>query len=114
MNDARALNRKYETMAWGAFFIWLGLTSFFRGLPEGVGGIGIGAILLGLNLARYLSKIPTSSLTIFLGAIALVFGLFDLARTLWRLQIDVPFFPLLLIVIGVVWLVRGLTHSSGQ
>jgi hypothetical protein len=112
MDDARALNRKYETIAWGAFFIWLGITNLFRGLPEGVGAVGIGILLLGLNLARYVSKIPTSGLTIFLGALALVLGLFDLARVMLRLEIDLPFFPLLLIAIGVVWLFRGIARTN--
>ncbi|MCI0475810.1 MAG: hypothetical protein L0Y55_06145 [Anaerolineales bacterium] len=112
MDDARALNRKYETIAWGAFFIWLGITNLFHGLPQGVGAVGIGILLLGLNLARYVSKIPTSGVTIFLGALALVLGLFDVARAVLRLEIDLPFFPLLLIVIGVVWLVRGITRST--
>ena len=111
MDDARALNRKYETIAWGAFFIWLGVTNLFRGLPDGVGAVGIGILLLGLNFARYVSKIPTSGLTIFLGALALVLGLFDLARTVLRLEIELPFFPLLLIAIGVVWLARGIVRA---
>ena len=112
MDDARALNRKYETIAWGAFFIWLGITNLFRGLPEGVGAVGIGILLLGLNLARYVSKIPTSGLTIFLGALALVLGLFDLARTVLRLEIELPLLPLLLIAIGVVWLFRGIVRTN--
>jgi len=112
MDDARTLNRKYETIAWGAFFIWLGVTNLFRALPEGVGEVGIGIILLGLNLARSMSKIPTSGVTLFLGALALVLGAFDIARAVLRLEIELPFFPLLLIVIGVVWLVRGLTRST--
>jgi hypothetical protein len=66
MEDARVLNRKYETIAWGAFFIWLGVTNLLRGLPEGTGALGIGVILLGLNLARYVRNIPTSGVTIFL------------------------------------------------
>lgn len=107
MNDTRMLNRQYETVAWGAFFIWLGVTNLLRDLPNGTGPVGIGVILLGLNLARYLRKIPTSGVTIFLGALAFVLGAADVARTLLRWELDVPFFPLLLIVIGVVWLLRG-------
>ncbi len=112
MDKARWLNRRYETVAWGAFFIWLGVTRLFPGLPEGVGTLGIGAILLGLNLARYLSHLPTSGVTILLGALACVFGAFDAARTLWRWETDVPFFPLLLIVLGVVWLAQGILRQG--
>jgi hypothetical protein len=110
--DERALNRRYETIAWGAFFILLGVTNLFRGLPDGTGALGIGIILLGLNLARYLSRIPTSGLTITLGVIALVLGVADVVRVLLRLPVDLPFFPLLLIIIGVIWLVRGITRAG--
>ncbi|MEW5718161.1 MAG: hypothetical protein AB1817_06025, partial [Chloroflexota bacterium] len=106
------LNRKYETIAWGAFFIWLGVTNLLRALPDGTGAIGIGIILLGLNLARYASKIPTSGVTLFLGALALILGAFDVARAVLHLEIDLPFFPLLLIVIGVVWLLREIARTT--
>ncbi len=112
MQDARSLNKRYETVAWGTFFILLGVTSLFQGLPAGAGEVGIGIILLGLNLARVLSKIPTSGLTILLGALAFVLGGADLLRDVLRLQIALPIFPLLLIAIGLVWLVRGISRSA--
>jgi hypothetical protein len=112
MDDMRMLNKRYETVAWGVSFILLGVVNWFRGLPNGAGALGIGMILLGLNAARYLSKIPTSGFTIILGVIALVFGAAEVLRDLLKLQIDVPFFPLLLIVIGVIWLIRGVTRST--
>ena len=114
MVDAKTLNRKYETAAWGAFFILLGVTSLFQGLPDGVGAVGLGLIFLGLNLARYLNKIPTSALTITLGVIALVLGGADLLRTVLDLQVEALLFPLALIAIGLIWLVRGATQRTQQ
>lgn len=114
MDDKRALNRRYETIAWGAFFIVWGLTSLFRFVPEGVGAIGIGLILLGLNAARYFTGIPTSGFTLFLGTIALVVGLAEMLRDVLRLQMEVPVFPLLLIVIGVIWLARGMLRIRNE
>ena len=67
METARKLNRNLETMAWGAFFIWWGITELFQFLPHGVGAIGIGLIWLGLNAARSLNGISTSGLTTKLG-----------------------------------------------
>ncbi len=110
MEDIQTLNKRYETVAWGAFFILLGASSLIPGLPPGLGTIGIGFILLGLNLARYLNRIPTSGLTIMLGIIALVLGSADMLRAVLRLQVELPVFPLLLIVIGVIWLVRGVAR----
>jgi len=108
-DQQRALNKRYETIAWGLFFIVWGLTSLFRFLPDGTGTILIGLILLGLNAARYYSQIPTSGFTITLGVLALVLGAFDVMRAV----LPPPFstldaFPVLLIIIGVVWVVRSL------
>ncbi len=109
--DARALNRRYETIAWGAFFIVLGATSLVPGTPSWVGTLGIAFVLLGLNLARYLAHLPTSAFTVLLGSLALVFGVADLLRTLF-IGVEIPFFPLLLILIGIIWLIRGVTRLS--
>ena len=112
MQDTKSLNRRYETTAWGAFFILLGVTSLFRGLPEGVGTAGVGIIFLGLNLARYLSRIPTSGFTITLGVLALVLGGADMARSLLNLRVELPLFPLLLIALGFVLLARAVMHRT--
>ncbi len=112
MQDTQSLNRRYETIAWGAFFILLGATSLLHWLPEGVGTVGVGVIFLGLNLARYLSKIPTSGFTITLGVIAVVLGGADMARTVFNLQVEVPVFPLLLIAIGIILLARAMLRSA--
>ncbi len=111
MNDTRALNKRYETIAWGVFFIWWGVTAFFR-LPDGANTIGIGLILLGLNAARYFSNLRTSGFTITLGVIALFIGAADLLRALNLIAFELPAFPLLLIVLGVVWLARGLVSTN--
>ena len=111
MQDTHALNRRYETAAWGAFLILLGVTSHIPGLPPGFGTLGVGIILLGLNLARYFSHLPTSGFTVTLGIIALCLGVADIARALINPALELPVFPLLLIIIGVIWLVRGATRS---
>ena len=49
MENTRTLNRNLEMVAWGAFFIWWGITELFNFLPHGTGAIGIGLILLGLE-----------------------------------------------------------------
>ena len=112
MEVTRTLNKRYETVAWGTFFILLGVTGLIPGVPEGTGTLGIGIILLGLNIARYFSNIPTSGFTITLGIIAMVLGIADVLRAVLRLPIELPFFPILLITIGVIWLVRASTNSK--
>jgi hypothetical protein len=73
-DDVRALNKRYELAAWGALFILFGAIELVSGIPAGTGWLGIAIILLGLNLVRYLSKIPTSIVSITLGIIALAWA----------------------------------------
>ena len=78
--EKAALNKRLETMGWGCFLILLGGFMF---VPEEIvkGGwwsIGVGVIMLGLNVARYFYKIKMSSFTTFLGVISLVSGVLQL------------------------------------
>lgn len=71
-----ALNKNMETVAWGFFLIMLG--GFFF-VPDtivkgGVWSLGVGAILLGLNAARYFNGIRMSGFTTFLGILSIVGG----------------------------------------
>ncbi|MEW5938378.1 MAG: hypothetical protein AB1750_01840, partial [Chloroflexota bacterium] len=64
-------NRTLESVAWGLALIWWGLADsdfgLISSLPAGAGWIGFGLILLGLNAARALSRIPVSVFTVTLG-----------------------------------------------
>jgi hypothetical protein len=78
--DKAALNKRLETIAWGAFLIMLGGFMF---VPEQIisGGwwpIGVGLIMLGLNAARYLNGLRMSGFTTFLGILSVAGGLLEL------------------------------------
>lgn len=78
--DREALNKRLETVAWGAFLIMLGGFMF---VPEEIisGGwwpIGVGLIMLGLNAARYLNGLRMSGFTTFLGILSVVGGVLEL------------------------------------
>jgi hypothetical protein len=111
MNNPQILKHNYESIAWGTFFIWWGITVMFPALPNGTGAIGIGLILLGLNAARAVKRVQTSGFTTTLGVIALVLGGVELARPLLHLPFDLPLFAILLIVIGLLSLIRELGRS---
>ena len=106
MDNVRRLNTNFEMAAWGALFIWWGITEIFKFLPEGTGVIGIGLILLGLNAARWLNGMPTSAFTTTLGILALVWGGLELAGLVLHLPFELPVFAILLIVLGVILLAR--------
>ena len=114
MENTRTLNRNLETMAWGALFIWWGITELFQFLPHSTGAIGIGLIFLGLNLARSLNGIPTSGFSTTLGILALVLGGLELASSVLRLPFELPVFAILLIVLGVILLARELLRSKNE
>jgi hypothetical protein len=108
MDNLQSLNRRLEALAWGAFFVWWGITELFPSLPEGMGAVGIGVILLGLNAARSWNGIPTSGFTTILGVLALAIGGLELARMVLRLPFELPVFAILLIVLGMILLGREL------
>jgi len=114
MDNVRSLNHKFEAIAWGALFIWWGVTELFSSLPEGIGAVGIGVILLGLNAARSLNSIPASGLTTTLGVLAFVLGGLELARPALRLPFELPVFAILLIVLGMTMLGRSLIQNRSE
>lgn len=101
MENNRTLNRTLETIAWGVFFVWWGIAEL-KFLPHGIGDIGVGLVMLGLNAARSLNAIPTSGFSITLGIIMFVYGGIELAGTAMRLPFTLPTFSILLIVLGIV------------
>jgi hypothetical protein len=110
-DQIQTLNRQYESITWGALFILVGILSLVPGIPPGAGTLGIGVILLGLNLVRSFSHIPTNGFTLTLGLVAAILGAAVLIGSLQGFQLEGPFFPALLIAIGVYWL---LPERKGQ
>jgi hypothetical protein len=74
------LNKRMEAVAWGLFLIMLGgsLLVGRETVPKGWWTIGVGAIMLGLNLARYLTGIKMSGFTVVLGILAVIGGILEL------------------------------------
>ena len=115
MDETRARNRRYEIFAWGALFFWAGLRDLIPGLPNGTGLLGVAAILLGLNAARLLARLPIGAVSTALGATALCLGSGVLFFSLKGVPLEVPFFPVLLAAIGICILASaaaGLTVSA--
>ena len=108
MENTRKLNLDFGTIAWGAFFILWGLTEMFPSLPKGAGAIGLGVILVGLNLARLWNGQPISWFTTTFGILALLLGGLELVRPYLHLSFELPVFAILLLAMGAIVLVRGL------
>ncbi len=113
MDSIQLRNRSFEGLAWGAIFIWWGITEMFHFMPDGTGALGLGLILLGVNAARYLSGVRMSGFSLTIGILALLWGGLELAGALLSLPFRLPIFAILLIALGVIVLGSGLTgHGS--
>jgi hypothetical protein len=108
MENTRKLNLDFEVIAWGAFLILWGITAMFKSLPDGTGAIGIGLILIGLNVVRSWAGRPISAFTTTFGILAFLLGGLELARPYLHLSFELPIFPIVLLALGVLILVREL------
>ena len=93
---------RLDSIGWGLFLVMLGAIFLFpdKIVPEGTFLLGVGIILLGLNLVKYLKGIKTSGFTIFLGIIAFIAGLCNF------LGQPLEIFPLILILWGASIIIK--------
>jgi hypothetical protein len=90
-----------DAMGWGAFLVWMGVV-LVANVGSGVALIGVGAIALGVQLARRLSALPVDRGGLGLGGCLLVVGLlqwFDLFSG--RAALSAWVFPGALVIIGL-------------
>lgn len=112
-DDIKNLNERYGTFAWGIFFILTGIIIFIPGDQNNEFLVGIGIILLGLNLVRYIYKIPTNIMTIIFGMMSLVLGIVPLLRRVLNFpKFEVDLFPILLVIIGLYFLVSAIKRTK--
>jgi hypothetical protein len=108
MENTSKSNLDFGTIAWGAFFILWGITELFPSLPKGTGAIGIGVILVGLNLARLWKREPIGGFTTTCGILALLLGGLELARPYLHLSFELPVFAILLLALGSITLMDAM------
>jgi hypothetical protein len=108
MENTRKLTVNFETIAWGSLFILWGISELFPTLPKGIGALGIGLILVSLNLARSWTGQQVSSFSAILGILALLLGGLELARPYLHLSFELPIFAILLLALGLITLLRAM------
>jgi hypothetical protein len=104
MNDNEQLDKRYQSIAWGALFILVGALSLVPGDQTSLAVLGCGVILLALNLARSLRRMPLNGFTLALGAAASIAGALALLRTQLGLHFEIGLLPVVLIALGVYFL----------
>ena len=113
MDNTRLSNRTLGRIAWGLLCILWGVTILFDFVPFGVGLLGTGLILLGVNVARAQKGLPARGGNTVPGILALVWGGLELARPLLRQAFEVAdwdwaIFAILLVALGMILLAHEL------
>jgi hypothetical protein len=110
MNDIKTWNHNIAAIGEGALLIWWGIVIMIDPLTIGMGAIGTGLILLGVNASRLIRGIPIKTSTTAIGIIALAWGALD---TIFNPSLEVSF-AVLLIVVGAVSIVSLLPHPKSD
>ena len=102
LSEKAILNKRLETIGWGLFLIMLGGFTLVphEVVAKGLWSIGVGVIMLGLNVTRYFSKIKMSGFTTFLGILSLLSGVTQL---MGMHNLDAP---ILLVILGAYLIVK--------
>ena len=94
--EAARLEHRFSDIGWGLLFMLTGLVWMIPAdrVPPGTWLFGVAAVLIGMNVVRYLRHVAVSGFSLFLGGMALLaaFG------AQWR--VDLPLLAILLVVIG--------------
>jgi hypothetical protein len=99
---------KLDQMGWGVFLAMIGVIWLLPRVPQGTWLIGTGVLLLLLNVIRVRMGIRWSGVSVLLGALALAGGLADLTG------IDVPLFPICLLLAGAALILKPLLSGTGR
>jgi len=110
MHTVETYNHYLATIGDGVLLIWWGIVLMIDPITIGMGAIGAGLIMLGVNAARMLKGIPTKSPTTTIGVIALAWGALD---TIFNPSSGASF-AILLIVIGVVMIASLLRPAETE
>ena len=102
--ERKRLSERLEEVGWALLFLVSGAILAVPGVPNPWAAwfIGVGAVLLGLSLARYGLRLRVHVLTSGCGAIAAAAGVGA------YFGIDIPILALILILIGIVILAGSL------
>ncbi len=107
-NAGVELEERLETLGWGTLLLVIGTIWLMpeESVPPGSWLIAAGLILLGINVIRRVKRIPTSGFSTVVGLVALFAGL----RAL--LDLDLPLFPVALIVMGGWILLKSMMQKG--
>lgn len=102
------LDRRLHDIGWGLLFMLTGIIWIVpaESVPPGTWLFGVAAILLGLNLVRYVAHVHISGFSVVLGAFALLAALGQTLGT------ELPLLAICLLLIGASLVIRPLVTRA--
>ena len=102
--DVARIDHRLSDVGWGLLFMLTGLVWAMPSnqVPEGTWLFGVAAILIGINVVRYLKHLAMSGFSLVLGLLALLAA----AGQLWR--VDLPLLAICFLIIGASLVVKPL------
>lgn len=92
--------KRITTIGWGLFFIWLGFVLMIKA-GSGLILLGVGAISLGMQVARKYAGYDSDGFWIVVGILFVVVGIWEM------FEISMPLMSVFLVVIGGAFLVSA-------
>ena len=119
MDKKQLVNNRYQSVARGLLAILWGATILFDFIPFGIGLVGSGLVLIGVNVIRTINDLPIKNDNAVIGTLALAWGVLELARPFLRQQfptsdLDWVIFAILLVGFGVILLTRELLRVRSK
>jgi hypothetical protein len=112
MNENSITNKVLDAIAWGVFIVLLGAgwtTSTYYQMDTGIYvALGVGVILIALNLARKTARIAISKFSLFIGMLALTLsgaGLVGFAMS---------FIPTVVVLVGLFIVAEAIQKTIGK
>jgi len=93
----RRVAHRLATITWALFFIWVG-AAFLLKIGIGVGLLGLGIIMLVMQVLRGINRVGLEWFWIGIGTLFLLGGIWELSEP------RIPLVPILLIVAGILLL----------
>jgi hypothetical protein len=103
-------NKLLNGVAWGAFFVVLGigwLASIVYAIDVGAYiAVGVGLILVAINLLRLNIDISLSKFSLFIGLVALALGIAGI------IGYSLPLIPTVIVIVGLFLVAEGLQKAT--
>jgi hypothetical protein len=102
--EANDRGRQIDSIAWAAFFIWIGIAMLAE-VPWGWFVLGIGVLVLTSQFGRWQMGLSIEAFWVACGAVFLAGGLWNLLNLPW------PLAPILLILLGLGLVAKAIVEA---